>query len=173
MYLWQEVPSQGRVLGGHSESVQRNDVPHPLGLVDDSIRVGQVGSVCHSGLAAPPDGPVYLGLDFLCVVNSHFHHLFPMNLILLRWMVHIYAPTLDVRVPDEVDEPPLQGLGGGFAASQEQIQTTQDQVPVLKSQLVVFVLRDTKTTRFESPLLKYRAHDFLLRTPPSMRKASM
>lgn len=88
-------------------------------------------------------------------------------------MVHVCAPTLDVGVPDEVDESPLQGLGGGFAASQEQIQTTQNQVPLLKSLLVVSVLRETKTTRFESFLLGYRARDFSPRTPSSMRKVSM
>lgn len=141
--------------------------------MDDGIRVGQVGSVRHRGLAGPSDGPVYLDLDFLCVVKSHFYHHFPMTFILLWWMVHVCAPTLDVGVPDEVDEPPLQGLGGGFAASQEQIQTTQNQVPLLKSLLVVSVLRDTKTTRFQSFLLEYRARDFPPRTPSSMRKASM
>lgn len=166
MYLWQQVPSQGSVLGGHSESVQRNNVPHPLGLVDDSIRVGQVGSVCHSGLAGPSDGPVYLDLDFLCVVKSHFHHHFPMNFLLLLWMMHVCAPTLDVGVPDEVDEPPLQGLGGGFAASQEQIQTTQNQVPLFKSQLVVSVLRNTKMTSFQSSCWNIRLVIFHHPLPP-------
>lgn len=59
--------------------------------------------------------------------------------------VHVFTPTLDVGVADEVDEAPLQGLGGGFTAGQEQIQTAQDQVPVLKTQLTVSALSDTNT----------------------------
>lgn len=60
-------------------------------------------------------------------------------------LVQVFTLTLDVGVPDQVDEAPLQGLGGGFAASQEQIQTAQDQVAVLKTQLTVPVLPDTNT----------------------------
>lgn len=45
-----------------------------------------------------------------------------------------------MRVLDEEDEPPLQGLGRGFATGQEQIQTTQDQVAVVKTQIAVCVV---------------------------------
>lgn len=41
--------------------------------MDDRIRVGQVGSVRHSGLAGPSNGLVDLGLDFLCEVKGPFH----------------------------------------------------------------------------------------------------
>lgn len=68
-----------------------------------------------------------------------------MNLSCCNGHVHVCSPTLDVGVPDEVDEAPLQGLGGGFTASQEQIQTAQDQVPVIKTQLTVSALSDTNT----------------------------
>lgn len=44
-----------------------------------------------------------------------------------------------MRVPDEVDEAPLQGLRGGFATGQEEIQTTQNQVALLETQLTVSV----------------------------------
>lgn len=64
-----------------------------------------------------------------------------------RWDdgVRAFTPTLDVGVPDEMDEAPLQGLGGGLTACQEQIQAAQDQVPVLKTQLTVSVLSDANT----------------------------
>lgn len=45
-----------------------------------------------------------------------------------------------MRVIDEVDQAPLQGLRSGFTPSQEEIQTTQDQVPIVKTQLAVFVV---------------------------------
>lgn len=51
-------------------------------------------------------------------------------------------------VPDEIDEAPLQGLRCGFTASQEQIQTAQDQVPVLKTQLTAVSLLSDINTRF-------------------------
>lgn len=42
-----------------------------------------------------------------------------------------------MRVLDEVDEAPLQGLRGGFTTSQEEIQTTQNQVGIVETQLTV------------------------------------
>lgn len=65
MHLGYEVTAQCCVLGGHSESIERNDVPHPLDLVDDSVSVGQDGSVRHSGLPGLSDHSVYLCLDFV------------------------------------------------------------------------------------------------------------
>lgn len=44
-----------------------------------------------------------------------------------------------MRVLDEVDEPPLQGLRCSFTTSQEQIETTQNQVAIVKTQLTVSV----------------------------------
>lgn len=44
-----------------------------------------------------------------------------------------------MRLLDQVDEAPLQGLGSGFTPSQEQIHTTQNQVIFLKAQLTVSV----------------------------------
>ncbi len=65
MHLGYEVTSQCRVLGGHSESIERNNVSHPLDLMDDSVSVGQVGSISHSGLAGLSDHAVYLCLDLV------------------------------------------------------------------------------------------------------------
>lgn len=64
MHLGYEVTAQCRVLGGLSESVQRNDVSDPLDLVDDSVGVRQVGFVSHSWLAGPSNHSVCLRLDF-------------------------------------------------------------------------------------------------------------
>ena len=45
-----------------------------------------------------------------------------------------------MRVLDEVDEAPLQGLGSGFTTSQEHIQTAHNQVAIIKTQLTVSVV---------------------------------
>lgn len=50
-----------------------------------------------------------------------------------------------MRVLDEVDEAPLQGLRSGFTTSQEQIQTTQNQVAIVKTQFTVSVVLGTNT----------------------------
>lgn len=64
MHLGYEVTTQDCVLGSHPESIEWNDVSHPLDLVDDSISVRQVGFVCHGGLTGLSDHSVYLFLDF-------------------------------------------------------------------------------------------------------------
>lgn len=60
-----EAAAQRRVLSGLSEGVERNDVSHPLDLMDDSVSVGQVGPVGHSGQAVLSDHSVDLCLNFL------------------------------------------------------------------------------------------------------------
>lgn len=81
--------------------------------------------------------------------------------------MRVFTPTLDVGVPDEVDETPLQGLGGGFTASQKQIQTAKDQVCVLKTQLTVSVLPDTNTVDLKRFLFEPWPH-YLLAAPYSL-----
>lgn len=78
-------------------------------------------------------------------------------------------------VPDEVDEAPLQGLGGGFAASQEQIQTTQDQVPVLKTQLTVSVLSDANKSGLNRSRLNIGLTVYynILPPPGGMRRCNL
>lgn len=90
-----------------------------------------------------------------------------MNLSCRDGHVRVFTPTLEVGVPDEVDEAPLQGLGGGFTASQEQIQTAEDQVPVLKPQLTVSVLSDTNTGSLKHFLFEPWPH-YLLPAPYSL-----
>ena len=58
IHLGDEVTAQCRILGSHSESIERNNVPDPLDLVDDSVSVRQVGPVCHSGKAVLSDHSV-------------------------------------------------------------------------------------------------------------------
>ena len=69
MHLGYEVPAQRHVLGSHSESIEWNNVSHPLDLMDHSVSVGQAGSVSHGGLSGLSDHSVYLGLDFVCEVK--------------------------------------------------------------------------------------------------------
>ena len=65
MHLRYEVTAKSCVFGSHPESIERNNVSHPLDLMDDSVSVGQVESVRHSGLAGLSDHSVYLCLDVL------------------------------------------------------------------------------------------------------------
>ena len=131
MHLRYEVTTQCCVLGSFSESIQRNNVSHPLDLMDDSVSVGHVGSVGHSGLTALSDHSFYLCLDLFYEVKEKSFNLLALwsaTVGIMKW-----APTLDMRVLDEVDQAPLQGLWRGFAAGHEQIQTTQSQVSFLKA----------------------------------------
>lgn len=69
MHLWDDVTPQRCVLCRHPESVERNDVPHPLDLVDDSICVRHVGSVRRGGLTAVSHHSVHLCLYFIFKTN--------------------------------------------------------------------------------------------------------
>lgn len=64
VYLWYEVSSQCCVFVGHFREARRNNIPHPLKLVNDGISVRHVGSVAHVGLTILSDHSVYLCLDF-------------------------------------------------------------------------------------------------------------
>lgn len=67
LYLGYEVSSQYSVFTGHFGESQWDNIPKPLSLVDDSISVGQVGSILHSGLTRLSNHSVNLCLDFLWV----------------------------------------------------------------------------------------------------------
>lgn len=69
MHLRDEVTAQRCVPGSHPERVERNNVSHPLDLMDDCISVGHVGSVCHGWLAGLSDHSVYLFLNFVYKAN--------------------------------------------------------------------------------------------------------
>ena len=66
-YLWKEVSTQCCVFAGHSEAIEGHNVAHPLYLMDHSISVGHVGSVCHGGLPWVANHSVNLSLDLLCI----------------------------------------------------------------------------------------------------------
>lgn len=80
--------------------------------MDDSISVGQVGSVCHFGLSVLSNNLIYLCLDFL----------------------------LDIRVFDEENQSPQQSGGGCLSSSQKQIQRAQSQIGLSEAQIRLFVL---------------------------------
>lgn len=65
MHLRYEVTAQCCVLGSHSESIEWNNVSHPLDLMDNSISVGKVGSVCHTGQTGLSNHSVYLCMDLV------------------------------------------------------------------------------------------------------------
>lgn len=65
LYLRYEVSSQCSVFTGHFGESRRNNISHPLKLMNDSVRVRHVGSVSHVGLTILSDHSVYLCLDFL------------------------------------------------------------------------------------------------------------
>lgn len=130
MHLRYEVTSQCGVFGSHSEPIERDNISHPLNLMDDSIRVRQVGSVGHGGVTCLSDHSVYLCLDFVCEVKGKINW---FKSPLWNDDCLIWAPTLDMRIFDEIDEAPLQRFWSGFTPSQEQIQTAQNQVSVLKA----------------------------------------
>uniref|UniRef100_A0A0E9P9N3 Uncharacterized protein n=1 Tax=Anguilla anguilla TaxID=7936 RepID=A0A0E9P9N3_ANGAN len=77
--------------------------------MDHSISVGHVGSVCHGRLPRLANYSVNLSLDLLMYIRV-FHH---------------------------VEQGPAQCGRGGLSSSKKQVQSTHDQVELVKASLWV------------------------------------
>lgn len=99
MYLRYEVTTQCGVFGSHSESIKRNNIAYPLDLMDDGIRVGQVGFVSHSWSAGLPNHLIYLFLDLVLEwIQRSIKHLYAGHLYLFSFLLLLLVSYLNTHL---------------------------------------------------------------------------